>query len=321
MKAGFGGFQLQDIGRLGIQEPPRRIMNHKEFLISLDSDQKAALTRKSDWAGLFHLAAYIVLLAGFGWIIANGFSGWQLALIPYGILLTFLFTLEHEATHRTPFSTIWLNDLVGRVCGLILILPFEWFRSFHMAHHRFTNDPENDPELAGDRTDTWKDFLIHISGWRYWRGMIRQLFLNASGLAKAPWLSDRAIPRLQREAIAMLLIYCAGLATLVFNSALLWLWLVPLVIGQPFLRLYLLAEHGKCAPVADMFENTRTTFTNFLVRFIAWNMPFHAEHHAFPNVPFWQLPELHRLAKEHLKVTAKGYAAFTGEYLKDMGTD
>jgi fatty acid desaturase len=64
-----------------------------------------------------------------------------------------------------------------------------------------------------------------------------------------------------------------------------------------------------------MFLNTRTTFTNRLVRFLAWNMPYHAEHHVFPAVPFHKLPDLHRLTRAHLGPTAEGYAAFSRAYL------
>ena len=66
------------------------------------------------------------------------------------------------------------------------------------------------------------------------------------------------------------------------------------LLGQPFLRAYLLAEHARCPHVANMLENTRTTFTTALVRLIAWNMPFHAEHHAYPAVPFHKLPRFPR---------------------------
>jgi fatty acid desaturase len=58
----------------------------------------------------------------------------------------------------------------------------------------------------------------------------------------------------------------AGL-TLVWTDVLLWVWLVPVLLGQPVLRLYLLAEHGDCPEVANMFENTRTTFTTRAMRF------------------------------------------------------
>ena len=73
----------------------------------------------------------------------------------------------------------------------------------------------------------------------------------------------------------------------------------------------LLAEHGHCPPVANMLENTRTTLTNRLVRFLAWNMPCHAEHHARPMVPFHKLPDLHRDMRAHLKSISPSYTDFT----------
>ena len=91
-----------------------------------------------------------------------------------------------------------------------------------------------------------------------------------------------------------------------------------MVLGQPMLRLYLMAEHGRCPPVANMLENTRTTFTNRLVRWIAWNMPYHAEHHAWPTVPFHKLPSLHRLTRPHLKKTSDGYISFHREFTGDL---
>jgi fatty acid desaturase len=103
--------------------------------------------------------------------------------------------------------------------------------------------------------------------------------------------------------------------TLLVSPFVFWVWLLPIVLGQPFLRLYLLAEHGDCPEVANMFENTRTTFTTGVMRFLAWNMPYHAEHHVYPAVPFHKLPELHGLMKDELRVTAEGYGAFAREFL------
>ncbi len=101
-------------------------------------------------------------------------------------------------------------------------------------------------------------------------------------------------------------------------TILLWLWVVPVLLGQPFLRLYLLAEHGLCPFVANMLENTRTTYTTRLVRLLAWNMPYHTEHHTYPTVPFHKLPDLHRLMKDDLRTTANGYTAFNREYLEKL---
>ena len=134
----------------------------------------------------------------------------------------------------------------------------------------------------------------------------------------AEYLPERAKPKVQAEARALLIIYTLALTSLLVSPVLLFIWLIPILLGQPFLRLYLLAEHGRCPPVANMLENTRTTFTNRIVRFLAWNMPYHIEHHSYPGVPFHALPALHDHMKDDLVTTSESYRAFTKDYAKDL---
>jgi hypothetical protein len=110
---------------------------------------------------------------------------------------------------------------------------------------------------------------------------------------------------------------------------------IPGLLGQPFLRLYLLHEHAGCeldrhgpppgppaslasaagrpsrrpraggAPAtvepavaaARAFRHSRSwadaVFPRWVVLHMFWNMPFHAEHHMLPAVPFHALPGLH----------------------------
>jgi len=58
--------------------------------------------------------------------------------------------------------------------------------------------------------------------------------------------------------------------------------------------------------------------TNWLVRKLAWNMPYHAEHHAYPGVPFHRLPEFHALIESHLKETEAGYVRFHKRYVGEL---
>ena len=87
-------------------------------------------------------------------------------------------------------------------------------------------------------------------------------------------------------------------------------------LGQPALRLYLLAEHTGCPAVPDMLANSRTVLTNTVIRWLAWNMPYHAEHHAYPWLPFHALPAVHESLRGHLRVTAPGYAAASRDILR-----
>ena len=41
-----------------------------------------------------------------------------------------------------------------------------------------------------------------------------------------------------------------------------------------------------------------------------WNMPYHAEHHAYPGVPFHALPKLHKGIFNELAHKEEGYIDF-----------
>ena len=57
---------------------------------------------------------------------------------------------------------------------------------------------------------------------------------------------------------------------------------------------------------------------NAIVRFLAWNMPYHTEHHAFPSVPFHALPSLHGDLRSDLNVVAAGYVAINREIFQRL---
>jgi len=306
------------LGRLA--EAARQVhpvgMEHQDFLAGVDPGTRQRLTERSDAPGMLRLVGHAGAIVLVGGIIAAGVPGWWLLLPAQGVLIVALFMLEHEATHRTPFRSAALNDWAGRVAGFLLLLPFEWFRYFHLAHHRWTNIEGKDPELAGKTPQTVREWVRHVSGLPYWLSEARLMLALVRGKVADAFVPEGARGRVVREARWMALGYLAAGLTLFWSPVLLWVWIVPVLLGQPFLRLYLLAEHGDCPRVANMFQNTRTTYTNRLVRLLAWNMPYHVEHHVWPAVPFHRLPEVHGLMKDELRVTAEGYAAFTKAYLQ-----
>jgi fatty acid desaturase len=295
-------------------------IDHRELIASLSAEQRRNLTETSDRAGLAHLFAHAGLIVLVGGMISMRVPFWPLLLPVQGILIAFLFSLEHESIHRTAFRSPMFNDWVARICGFLILLPAEWFRYFHFAHHRHTQDPECDPELAAPKPETISDYLRHVSGFKYWRAQIGTLLRNAAGRCDDNFVPPAGRAKVHKEARVMLALYALmALGSLAAGSAaLLFVWIGPVLLGQPFLRLFLLAEHGHCPFVANMLENSRTTFTNALVRWLAWNMPFHSEHHAFPAVPFHKLPAFHAIAHEHLRVTENGYARFSVRYAAGM---
>ncbi|HLY58372.1 MAG TPA: fatty acid desaturase [Stellaceae bacterium] len=295
-------------------------MDHHAVIASLTPEQRNRLTEKSDAAGLAQLAVHCGLLILIGTAISLGVPFWWLLLLPQGLLIAFLFTLLHEAVHLTPFRSGWLNALAARVSGFLLLLPPDWFRYFHFAHHRYTQDSENDPELATRKPDTVLRYIAHVSGIPFWWGAVKGLFVNAAGRNRAAYIPPKGHAKVAQEARVMLCLYTlfAGVSVYFQSTLLLWIWVVPALIGQPFLRVFLLAEHAGCPFLADMLQNTRTTRTIWLVRRLAWNMPYHAEHHSYPGVPFHRLPELHAVIERHVAHVENGYMRFNAKYVQAL---
>lgn len=296
--------------------------DHKKLIANLSSDDRKSLLEQSDAPGMRHFAVHagaIVLCAA---LIAASAPFWPVIMLVQGILINFLFTTLHETSHRTPFRTDALNTWVGRICGFFVFLGPEWFRYFHFAHHRYTHDPERDPELASPKPSTLWQYLRYLSGIPEWFDRAKTLIRNAVQINQDSYVPQRGQAKVMTEARFQLALYAglAALSLLFMTPILLFVWLVPIVLGGPFLRGYLLAEHARCPHTASMLENTRTTFTNRLVRFLAWNMPYHVEHHAYPSVPFHKLPRFHAFTREHIQHQENGYLKFNHAYARDSMT-
>jgi fatty acid desaturase len=290
----------------------------------IDRETLRRLSRRSDTHGLRQLAAHLGLLLATGALVwaSRGHAWLALAVILHGIVLSFLFCALHESLHGTAFASRWLNAAVAWICGALLVLPPEYFRCFHFAHHRYTQDPARDPELAVPSPARLGAYLWRISGIPYWHDRLtvtlRHALTGRATEAFIPAAKSSAVVREARILWGCYVAVAAGSLYLRTADALIY-WVLPAIVGQPFLRLFLLAEHTGCAFSDDMLANTRTTYTHAALRWLAWRMPYHAEHHAFPSVPFHALRQVNALLLgSRAGVTAPGYLAVHRQLLRQL---
>ena len=77
------------------------------------------------------------------------------------------------------------------------------------------------------------------------------------------------------------------------------LWAIPpMTILQVYLRIRGLAEHAGYGPNEDQRLATRTVVNPVQCFSSHHAVNFHIEHHVYPSVPYYNLPEVHRLMKE-----------------------
>jgi len=277
-----------------------------------DRNNHDAATRFLTQYGLLVLSAGVVLLSQSWWLVGP-------AIVVCGLLITSCFAPLHECSHKTAFASNKGNELVGWLAGLPLLFPPAAYREFHFEHHRHTHDPTRDPEIAagGERFAMWPvyahEYLAVASGLLLLA--LRVVMLLALVIGPNQWIWQKLMPFVrptaQRKAIRQARAYAVVYSLLVAGAGLwapqaIWL-LLSLVIGHSMLALYLSSEHTGLPVEGTIFDRTRTTLTNRVVRYFMWNMPFHAEHHAYPSVPFHALPELHQHVQGELQHTAEGY--------------
>jgi fatty acid desaturase len=280
------------------------------------------LSVRSDLQGLVRAASHygvIVVLSALIWLVSSRYGiVWALPLIvAQSYFVAFLFMVVHETAHKTAFQSRGLNLVFGHLSSFAVFLPYEYYCLFHWDHHRYTQDPARDPELLSvpiPRSDTGLAFSY--TGLRQVAFRVGLLLRHAlTGNATSPWIPEGKRHVVVREARLYVAFYVVLLVAsfVLLTPILLWVWIVPAIVGQSFLRPYLYAEHTGCERTRSAFQNTRTTYTAMFVKWFAWNMPYHVEHHAYPSIPFHALPKLNEIVADQIVYRGPGYLAVTRE--------
>lgn len=297
---------------------------------------------KSNWLGAQQVIWHFSLLA-----LAEKIPVQKFSIVAMAFVSSFFFQGLHECVHRTAFASNALNNLFAHVFGFLSFRPACHYRYYHWQHHKYTGNPELDSELQpGSFLDfpvesIW-GYIFYLSGIPFWIDAISSIMNHAMGKCTEPYLlTEKSRHEVTREARIYFGLYTMITLLATMNDAkngiarfLLRVWIVPAFLGQPFLRFYLLAEHRgrKSSPL--IYENTRTMQTNWFYRKLAWSMPYHMEHHAWPAVPFYRLKDVHKVwiqaAKDHEKILEAGetihrsskdggYIQFHLDFLKTLG--
>ncbi len=282
------------------------------------------LNTRSNLKGFGQLMIHLAVMGMSGYIWGTNLDHWYLALpvlVLYGFSLAAMFATVHECVHRTAFADNQLNDTVAWFAGLLSFYNSTFYRRYHKWHHRFTQIPGKDPELNDPKPTNLREYLIEISAVTWWWGKIQGHWRVASGhLADCPFIPETARQEVINSVRLQLAIYISAIILCVIAQQHWFIvyWLLPLALGQPLLRAILIAEHTDCSQNDNPLTNTRTTLTNWPLRCLMWNMPFHAEHHLYPSLPFHALARAHQKLSPHLRAIDPGYLRVNQEIIAQL---
>lgn len=232
----------------------------------------------------------VSVIFSWSWVSWNTFFNdfsLGLACLLNTVLAYVSFTPQHDAVHGS-ISRKYprLNNWIGRMAGLPLFSPFYAFQRLHLAHHKHTNDPKNDPDFWSGR-GPW--YVLPF------RWLTQELYYWYISFTRIRETSKRK----EKEVIFTIVLFygiALGVACTGYFNAVLWAWIVPSRLASgllAFLFDYLPHRPHKTRLSDDPFQATRNIEGRGLsLLFLAQN--YHLVHHVFPTVPFYRYLRLWR---------------------------
>ena len=254
----------------------------------------------------------IVLTIELWWILppSLGVIRWVLYVVCVAVIATrqhAILILMHDAAHGRLCKNRARNDFVSDMfCSFPMGYSTEIFRHRHLKHHQNTNTDQDPDWVILHEYEEWRWPMDQIVAFKIFAcdflGLgAHKIFLFTMIFSPASKLFVKRKLRTSPAERLRLLAFCTAVVA-VFSAYHLWLiffmfWLVPFsTVFALILRMRTIAEHLVVESEHEL-NKTRHVESNFIELMIAapLNVNYHLAHHLYPSVPFYHLPEMHRI--------------------------
>lgn len=283
--------------------PAVKAANPKEIFGPADW---AMLTRQSSWRGIWLVAHCWLVIIGAAALAtwANHPLAWIAAIILIGGRQLGLSILMHDAAHGLLHTNRRINNFLGQwLTGAATGVDLQAYRTYHLVHHRYTQQPE-DPDLPlskpfpTSKASMARKIARDLTGIVFLRQRYAQLVMALKSFGPGAKEQNIFIGKAFARFAGVQLVLLA-LSLLLYGWTPFLLWIIALASTfQLFLRIRNIAEHA-CTTTGsdDPFTHARTTLANWAERATVapyW-VNYHSEHHLFMGVPCYNLPQAHLL--------------------------
>jgi fatty acid desaturase len=260
----------------------------------------------------------------FSLILIGGFSTFQIewnAFLYFPIYLLAAASLHgislftHEGVHGVLSQSPTWNRLLSMLCALPVLQNYAAYRVLHLKHHTHLGQP-GDPDRYKNYTQ-WSilEFLMHwgrlIIGYPVYIMAIPILGLKQGNWNDRLWIT-----------IEIILLTGGVWSILQLNISseiLIHAWLMPMILINFMVNIRGMSQHTLLEEEADLVRGTRSILTHPIVKFFMCNENYHLEHHLYPAVPWYNLPQLHQFIASELKSQQApfipSYTSFVREFV------
>jgi fatty acid desaturase len=264
-------------------------------------DQMRALHEKTPWRHFLVAARqYLILgLATWGLIRFESPFIWIPLAFVQGFTVFNFTVMLHEVLHHNVFAR--RHALAERILGLAYAIPSgiaaSQFTRWHLDHHAELGSSEDDPKrhhLSPKRNARWYKLL-------YATPALFPIYFRAAGKETATYPAElQKTIGIERKAAMGFHLGALALIWYVFGfPAALRAHIIPVFFVFPIaFTLNRLGQHYDINP-QDPAQWGTLMRGHWFWNFAYLNSNYHLEHHYFPGVPFYHLPELQRILEPY----------------------
>lgn len=289
-------------------------MNVQDLLSTPEIRKEAAELRILKPVWNIKLAGFFVVWAATAYMVVT-MNTWYVSLIGYplmGILLHGIGASTHESVHNLLSKNRVINNILGFVSGLPLLLSKEAFKVIHLKHHKYTRE-KDDPDNVLNVTSNKKLLSVIFYAWMLIGGPIYILTAPFTALKLTKSVKQRLQIIGEYLIIWTMLLVCISVLQDMGKINILFdVWLIPALLGSLLVNIRGISEHSMIK-ATNALTKSRTVLSNKVISFLYFNGNYHLEHHLLPNVPWYNLPKAHALFKDELY---KNGAHITPSYTK-----
>jgi len=270
----------------------------------IDRDEVRRLSALTPARGALHVAfewTAVFATIAIAQRLQNPFA-YILAVMVIGSRQHAMLILMHEAVHFRLFKSKRLNEFVGDVLlAWPCLVSMRSFSRNHLAHHQHLNTTE-DPDIVRKQPDPEWRFPMPRSRLTW---MILKQFtgLGFVYLVQVFRSLDKDAPdEGTAYKVARYGFYLAALGIIIYAGVFklfVMYWVFPFLTWLMFIfRIRTMSEHPKVERTSAY--STSLEYKLGLVERMLVTPKFafyHMEHHSYPSVPFYRLPQLHRALK------------------------
>jgi fatty acid desaturase len=254
---------------------------------------------------------------------------WQeprlLIALPWLLVATGIYALVLISTHDISHGTLLGQRDLEQGVGCALSWPVGWpyltYRNLHMLHHRMNGMDLRDPERR-EPTSEEAAQAHPLRQWHFrhpfWGSAL--LMGGAQLIGSMFWFGwklrhdhSRLLRGMRIDAIGIVLVQAVMFTVAIQHGELLklllMLFVVERIVGAVMQVRGMIEHHGLWQP-SSTYELTQLyTSRNIdagpLVNVLMGGLPHHSLHHAYPSIPYHNLPEASRIASRVLKEHGK----------------